>query len=819
MVGFAEERALGESANSQRMRNVKNTLTDMKRLLGRRYSDPQVQTLLATMPYEHEALSEDRIGLKVRHDGKQVVFTPQQVVAMLLVHLKGVAERGLNSPVGFSVLSVPIWYSDTQRRALRDAATIAGFPQMRLFSEPAAAGYAYGIKNLRNLPEEGSEPLKLAIVDMGHCSLTVAIYSMTRTEMKMLATAHQVDIGGQAIDQAMMMHFVEAIKEKHKMDVSKNSRAMLRLQAACEKLKKVLSANPEAPLQVESIMNDTDVRLPYTRDELEKLIQPILARVKDTCACALERSGVSAADLAAVEIIGGSVRIPAVKSLLTEAFDRPLSQTLNSEECIARGCAWQCAMLSPVFRMKPFKAVDLNPFAVSVKWGDAAAADPNAMSDEADEAKLLFTKQQTIPSTKVITIPRRESLALTAFYGQPEDLVSGVPGTIGRFEVLGLAAAYAKADAENLVEPPKLQLRVRMDPSGVFSVVSAQLVKLLQPDPVADAADAKKAADEKKAAAASGDAKPEEGETMDTSPDDAAPAGDQKEPQPKQTKKEAKKQKEEAKKEAAKPRQMVVTLSVAETIVDTLNEDELKAAAQHELDMVARDTEIRTTAEARNQLESYVYDFRAKISYESLGEFVEEAPKADFLSKLQEMEDWLYTEEADTCGKVVFEAKYATLKAIGDEIVLRQREAEARPLALAALTTALVACKELTESTDEKYLHIAEEERNKAREAIAEAQKWLDDINAKLATYQKTQNPVVLAADIEQRQQALQKRVDDIMLKPAPKPAEDPITKPATADDAAKTEEPKPAEVDPAAAAQLPEDGLDPPPVEPMDMD
>jgi molecular chaperone DnaK (HSP70) len=142
MVGFAEERALGESANSQRMRNVKNTLTDMKRLLGRRYSDPQVQTLLATMPYQHEALSEDRIGLKVHHDGKQVVFTPQQVVAMLLVHLKEVAERGVNGLVGFSVLSVPIWYSDTQRRALRDAATIAGFPQMRLFSEPAAGTLA-----------------------------------------------------------------------------------------------------------------------------------------------------------------------------------------------------------------------------------------------------------------------------------------------------------------------------------------------------------------------------------------------------------------------------------------------------------------------------------------------------------------------------------------------------------------------------------------------------------------------------------------------------------------------------------------------------
>jgi molecular chaperone DnaK (HSP70) len=163
-------------------------------------------------------------------------------------------------------------------------------PYRAAHSSHRTAGYAYGIKNLRNLPEEG-EPIKMAIVDMGHSALTVAVYAMTRTEMKVLATAHELDMGGQAVDRAMMTHFVEVIKQKHKMDVSQNPRAMLRLQTACEKLKKVLSANPEAPLQVESIMNDIDVRVSYTRDELESIIQPILARVKNTCARALDRSG------------------------------------------------------------------------------------------------------------------------------------------------------------------------------------------------------------------------------------------------------------------------------------------------------------------------------------------------------------------------------------------------------------------------------------------------------------------------------------------------------------------------------------------------
>jgi molecular chaperone DnaK (HSP70) len=558
---------------------------------------------------------------------------------------------------------------------------------------------------------------------------------------------------------------------------------------------------------------------------------------------------VLAGDLAAVEVIGGSVRIPAVKTLLQEAFGRDLSTTLNSEECIARGCAWQCAMLSPVFRMKPFKVVDVNPFAVSVQWADAAM-EPNTVAEGASEPKLLFTKQQAIPSTKMITIPRRESLVITAFYSEPADLVSGVPTTIGRFEVVGLRDAYEKADAEDLVDEPKLQVRVRMDSSGVVSLTGAHLVKLVQPakgEPAVKGAEkaAKTAPAKKEEPAKEPEAEPkkqEEGaeettEAMDTTTDEDT-AGKSDADREKKTEEDAQQKANAAPAAAAdakkkpeeppKPRQVKVTLQVREDIVDTLTDAELKAAAQHELDMVARDAQIRATVEARNQLESYVYDFRAKISYESLGDFVEEAPKTDFLRKLQTMEDWLYTEEADTCSQEVFEDKYAGLKAVGDEIVLRQREHEARPAAITALTTAVSGCTALVESDDVKLMHIVEEERNKARTITAETQKWLEDINTLLATYQKTQNPVVLVADIAQRQQTMQKLVNDIMLKPAPTPVPEPTTKAAGKDDAAgkpeegaaKSEESSPqAEVDPAATADLPVDGLDPAPVDPMDMD
>lgn len=397
-----------------------------------------------------------QVGAEVSYLGKKEQFTAMQLVSMLLTKIKSTAQAELRLPVNDIVLSCPAWYTDAQRRALLDAAEIAGLKTLRLINEPTAVALGYGITKT-DLPGPDEKPRRLAFIDIGHSNYTCSIVDFKKGELAVKATATDRHFGGRYIDRALIQHFAAEFKEKFKIDIMSNAKAKTRLATACEKLKKILSANAQAPLSVESVMNDVDVRGMLKREELEEIMKPLLDRITDPLAQALAEAKLKPEDIDSIEMVGGTTRIPAFKAAIQQFFGKPLSYTLNQDEAVARGCAFACAILSPVFRVRDFSIHDIVQYPIEFHWETSPE-----IPDE-DTCLTVFNKNNVMPSTKILTFYRKHAFDLEARYAKPEGLPGKVNPWIGRFSVKGVKA-------EGKDEFMICKLKARVNHNGVLNL-------------------------------------------------------------------------------------------------------------------------------------------------------------------------------------------------------------------------------------------------------------------------------------------------------------------------------------------------------------
>ncbi|KAF9318699.1 adenyl-nucleotide exchange factor sse1 [Podila horticola] len=701
LVSFGpKQRYLGETAKTQEISNFKNTISSLKRIVGRTFADKEVQEIETQYLTAPLVDVNGQLSVKVNYKGEETTFTTVQVFAMYLTKMREIAAVETKAPVSDCVIAIPSWFTDVQRRAVLDASEIAGLNVLRLINDSTAVALGYGITKT-DLPED--KPRNICFVDVGHSTYTVSIVSFIKGQLTVKSRAFDRHFGGRDFDRMLVDHFAAEFKDKYKIDVKSNGKAMIRLMAGCEKLKKVLSANAQAPLNIESIMEDRDVASMMKRAEFEELAKELISRVEAPLNKALEDAGMTIEDIDAVEVVGGSTRIPALKERIQAFFGKELSSTLNQDEAVARGAALQCAMLSPTFKVRDFSIQDITNYPIKMTW--------QPTPEEEETELVVFNKNNSIPSTKILTFYRSEPFDLEAQYAEPESIPAGINPWIGRFSI-------KKVEPIN-GEPACVKVKARVNIHGVLTVESAYVVEeVVKDELVEEAADAE-------------------------AKEDA--------PLTRKVKKLVKK---------GDLPVVSATTGLDRSIVTELREKEME--------MIASDKLVVDTEMAKNTLEEYIYDTRSKVDG-AYKDFINPADKEKFVQDLNDAENWLY-EEGDETTKSVYAAKLAELHVVGKPILQRFRDAEARPAAIRELRETINQLMAQATSTEEKYAHIPEEEKNSIVEKVSKAQTWIDNKTERQSMMKKFEVPCISADEIRKERDNLVYFATPIMNKPKPKP-------------------------------------------------
>uniref|UniRef100_A0A663M3Z5 Heat shock protein family H (Hsp110) member 1 n=1 Tax=Athene cunicularia TaxID=194338 RepID=A0A663M3Z5_ATHCN len=695
---------LGDIQTALTIADQLRMVSNFKRFHGRAFNDSFVQKEKEKLSYDLVPMKNGGVGVKVMYMDEEHIFSVEQISAMLLTKLKETAESNLKKPVTDCVISVPSFFTDAERRSLLDAAQIVGLNCLRLMNDMTAVALNYGIYK-QDLPAPEEKPRIVVFVDMGHSAFQVSACAFNKSKLKVLGTAFDPFLGGRNFDGKLVDYFCAEIKSKYKLDPKAKVRALLRLYQECEKLKKLMSSNStDIPLNIECFMNDTDVSGKMNRSQFEELCADLLQRIEMPLLSLMEQTQLKVEDVTAVEIVGGATRIPAVKERIAKFFGKDVSTTLNADEAIARGCALQCAILSPAFKVREFSVTDATPFPISLLW--------NTEAEDTEGVHEVFSKNHAAPFSKVLTFYRKGPFELEAFYSDPNE-VPYPESKIGKYVIQNVAA---QKDGEK----SKVKVKVRVNTHGIFSVSTASMVEPVK-------------SEESEDVGVETEVESQDQRPIENSSDTNEKKGDQPP-------------------EAKKPKIKVknVELPIEANLVWQLGKDLLNMYIETEGKMIMQDKLEKERNDAKNAVEEYVYEFRDKLSgpYEK---FVCEKDLRGFSALLTETEGWLY-EEGEDEAKQVYVNKLEDLKKLGTPIEMRYQEAEERPKLLEELEHRLQYYATIAgefRNKDEKYIHIDEMEMMKVEKCVSEVVEWMNNAVSAQAKKSLDQDPAVHSSEIK----------------------------------------------------------------------
>ncbi|GCB70434.1 heat shock 70 kDa protein 4L [Scyliorhinus torazame] len=746
----SKSRAIGAAAKTQIVTNAKNTVQGFKQMHGRTFDDPFVQAEKKKLVYELQKMPSDSVGIKVHYMDEERIFAIEQITGMLLTKLKETSENALKKPVTDCVISVPSFFTDAERRSVIAAADIAGLNCLRLMNDTTAVALAYGIYK-QDLPAPEEKPRNVVFVDMGHSAYQTSICAFNKGKLKVLGTAFDPYLGGRNFDGILVDHFCEEFKTKYKLNVKSNGRALLRLHQECEKLKKLMSANAsDLPMNIECFMNDIDVSGRMNRAQFEELCASFLSKVETPLKNVMEQAKLQFEDIYAVEILGGATRIPAVKERIAKFFHKDLSTTLNADEAVARGCALQCAILSPAFKVREFSITDIVPFPITLKWKSA--------TEGLGECEV-FSKNHPAPFSKVITFYKKEPFDLDAYYSNPRE-ISYPDARIGRFTIQNVTP-------QNDGESSKVKVKVRVNIHGIFNVSTASLIEKQRPE-VGQAEDVPMETDQTSRDAAN--AKMDNQGNMQVDQEEVpSQQKDQAEEQNEVSQNDSTAENKEDNNTKPKIKVKSIDLVIQSDLPQQLCQDLLNNYVENEGKMIMQDKLEKERNDAKNAVEEYVYEIRDQLCgiYEK---FISEADAKTFTLLLEETENWLY-EDGEDQPKQMYLDKLNDLKTRRQPVQNRYKEHEERPKAFDELGKKIqlyMKTVEAYKNKDENYEHIEAAEMAKVENNVSGAMDWM---NSRMIAQNKQmpfQDPIVKAAEIRDKLTELETTCDPIINQTKP---------------------------------------------------
>ncbi|GLE01445.1 hypothetical protein PINS_up010275 [Pythium insidiosum] len=629
-----------------------------------------------------------------------------------------------------------------------------------------------------------TEPRRVLFYNMGSTSLQVSVVEFssqvvpdgfkknkTVTAFQVLSKAWDEDLGGAKFDLRLAEHLAKEFSDKIGEDVRGLPRPMAKLRAQAKKTKIVLSANEQIPVVMQALYKDTDFFTSMTRSKFEELCADLFARGIKPVEQALERAGLTAADIDEVEIIGGGVRMPKIQQQLKEFFSgKDLGVHLNGDEAMALGAAFHAANLSNSFRVRHVGMTDLAPYAVGVRLvdleGDAAAA-----SDDSENAKhwvkraSLFTESSRLGLRKAVSFIHSKDISATFRYDKPSALPKGASSHIAKLNITGIEEFAAKFADKQLGEP-KITLSFELDGSGIAKIAKAEAT--LEEEYEVEVEVKKEKKDKKKS-------------SKKKKEDDAGSAGSSSDGEDSEEKKaEDEEPVEKVKQMKKKTHRAVLLVTPAHATWDReggisvlpMSVTDKKDSMRMLREMEQADLQRRANLEAKNRLETFVYTARDTLSAKE--EQVQQVTTSEQVEQLntllEETEDWLY-DDGEKVDAAAYEKKIKALEKEFNAIMFRVSEKKAFPDAVNVAKEYAFSTKELMNEWVEAKPQVTEDERRDVVEKVEELESWLEESEKKVAATAAHEAPVVTSVDVEKKVQSVKKLVSTLSKKPKPKPA------------------------------------------------
>ncbi len=447
-VSKSGEQLVGQVAKRQAVTNPENTLFSIKRLIGRRYDDKEVQEAMKQLPYK--ILKDEKTGgVKVKMGDKE--YTPQEISAMILRKLKTDAESKLGETINEAVITVPAYFDDSQRQATKDAGEIAGLKVRRIINEPTAAAFAYGFNKTK-------KDQKIAVYDLGGGTFDISILEIDFSEdgentVEVKSTNGDTHLGGDDFDQVIINWILEEFKRENGVDLAADPLALQRIKEAAEKAKIELSTAMETEINQPFITSDENgpkhLVMKLTRAKLEELVNDLIERTLKPCEQALKDSGFSKSDLNEIILVGGMTRMPLVQKKVEEFFGKKPNMSVNPDEVVALGAAVQAGVLQG--DVKDVLLLDVTPLSLGLETLGGVMT-------------KLIEKNTTIPTSKTqifsTAADNQTSVEIHVLQGEREFAKDNK--TLGRFILEGIPPAPRGV--------PQIEVTFDIDANGIMHV-------------------------------------------------------------------------------------------------------------------------------------------------------------------------------------------------------------------------------------------------------------------------------------------------------------------------------------------------------------